>query len=166
MRSKINRMIELGSWAVTALLMFILFCNIYMIVAKVVFHVPYPSVFGYSNAVVLSGSMEPAISVNDMIMIHEEDQYEIGDIVSYKYGDMLVTHRIVDKTETGYVTQGDANNARDDEISKEMIVGKIVFVIPSVGILIQMLQTPLGMLVLMLICYGMFVIPNLFERKG
>ena len=165
MRNKLNRLIELGALAVTALLMFILFCNIYMIVAKVVFHVPYPTVFGYSNAVVLSGSMEPAISVNDMIIIHEETQYEIGDIVSYKNGDVLVTHRIVDKTEMGYVTQGDANHAADDEIFQEMIVGKTVFVIPSVGIVIQMLQTPLGMLVLMLICYGMFVIPNLFERK-
>lgn len=159
---------QVGEWItklITVILAVLLICNIYILVARTVFHVPHPSVFGYSNAVVLSGSMEPAINVNDMVLIHEEQEYQVGDIVMYEHGDMLVTHRIIDINDDGYILKGDANNTDDGLIPETLLVGKVVFIIPKMGVLIEIAQTPLGMFILMLICYGLFVLPAYLDMQ-
>lgn len=79
-----------------------------------------PGVFGVKPAVVLSGSMEPAIETGDLILLRDTDPLalEKGDVICYLSSGKAVTHRIVGITagEDGrprYVTQGDANNAED-----------------------------------------------------
>lgn len=46
-----------------------------------------PSVFGIKTFCIISGSMEPTISVNDIVIIKEVEQNEIkrGDIVAFKH---------------------------------------------------------------------------------
>ena len=41
--------------------------------------------------------------------------------------------------------KGDANNRMDEPITQDMIEGKIMFVIPYAGTLIQKLKSPAGM---------------------
>ena len=54
-------------------------------------------IFGIAILTVSSGSMEPELSVNDIIVIKSKKIYEIGDIVTYNVDNKyLVTHRIVD----------------------------------------------------------------------
>ena len=55
-----------------------------------------PMPFGYGCAVVLTGSMEPTIMTNDLIFVRAETEFEVGDVVVYQSGRMLVVHRIVD----------------------------------------------------------------------
>ena len=57
------------------LLVFLLLCNIYVIMAKKITGSMTADVFGFSMAVVASGSMEPALSVNDVIIIKEQENY-------------------------------------------------------------------------------------------
>jgi len=89
--------------------------------------------FGYACAIVKSGSMEPDLSVNDFVIIKKGgNSYETGDIITYLSDyDLLVTHRIVNTSADGYITQGDANNTDDGEIPKQRILGKVIFAIPS-----------------------------------
>ena len=42
-----------------------------------------PTVFGVVPLVVLSGSMEPEISLYDLVIIHEKDSYEVGDVQNF-----------------------------------------------------------------------------------
>jgi len=144
----------------------VLLCNLGTFVARTVFNIPYPTVFGFTNAVVLSGSMEPAISVNDMVVIQAKDSYEAGDVISFQSGDVLVTHRIVEKTEHGYITKGDANNTNDDEVPAAQVVGKVVVAIPCIGNLILALQTPLAMLLCALGLTAIVFIPHLFGEES
>lgn len=45
-----------------------------------------------------TGSMEPTLSVDDLLVIHQESDYTPGDIITFRSGSGLVTHRIVDET--------------------------------------------------------------------
>ena len=103
-----------------------------------------PMPFGIGSAVVLSGSMEPEISVGDLLIIYESKNYEVGDVVVYQSGRIAVTHRIVSISGDEVITRGDANNAEDEPITLERIKGKVVMIIPCVGYLVNIIKTPLG----------------------
>ena len=122
-----------------------------------------PLVMGFGNAVIISGSMEPAIDIGDMVIVHKQNGYEVGDVVSY-HSSTPVTHRIVEKTPDGYITQGDANNARDQEIEKSRVIGKVIKIIPKVGTVIFFFQEPLGMVLLLLVLFALIEIPIFFRK--
>ncbi len=148
------------------ILAIILLVNTYTIIARKVFNVPQPTVFGYSYAVVISGSMEPEIAVNDMVFAKKSDSYEVGDVITYFTGSSLVTHRIIEITDDGYITKGDANNTPDQHpIPEEAVVGRIVYTLPKVGAFLQFLQSTFGMMVLVLVALLMIEYPVLFKKK-
>jgi hypothetical protein len=60
----------------------------------------------------------------------------------------LITHRIIEIKEYGVITKGDANSTADPETGFDRIEGKVVLVIPKIGILLGYLRTPTGMIVL------------------
>ena len=156
------------SFCLTALLALILVFNLLSIGSRYLLGNTYANVFGFSTAVVLSGSMEPAISVNDMVVIREKDNYAEKDVISYvSQSGNLITHRIVDVTDEGYVTRGDANNAIDVEspVSVDKVVGKVVYVIPKVGVFLEYLKTPLGMLCITLIGFVLIGLPSVLNRS-
>ena len=85
-------------------------CNIYLWNAQSLTGNVLPMPFGVGMAVVLSGSMEPELSVNDVIIVQQQDGYEVGDVVVYQSDKSLVVHRIIEISDGMVVTQGDANN--------------------------------------------------------
>lgn len=108
--------------------------------------------FGIGYAVVVSGSMEPALGVDDMIFYHAHDRadYEVGDIIVYtaerENREILITHRIVRMEEDHVITLGDANHGNeDDPVPVEKIIGKVVFRIPALGAAVSFFKTPLGL---------------------
>lgn len=141
---------KICSRALLALLALVFLLNLYTIVMRQAFHVKQPTVLGYASAVVLSGSMEPAISVDDMVIVHRETDYQPGDIIMFESGSSFVTHRVAAVTETGYITRGDSNNTDDPEIPADRVCGKVVAVIPGVGGVIRLLQSPMGKCLLVL----------------
>lgn len=134
------------SGALTAVLIFLLGCQVYTLAAKLVQKQPYATVFGFHAAVVLTGSMSPEIEPNDLIVTRAQDDYAVGDIVTYQTDGAPVTHRIVARTDGGFITQGDTNNAPDAEIPASSVIGRVVLTVPKVGAVIGFLQTPLGIL--------------------
>jgi signal peptidase len=106
-----------------------------------------PMPFGVGLSVILSGSMEPTLSVNDLVVVKAADSYTVDDIVVYQSGSTLVIHRIVDIQGDVYITKGDANNTADEPIGLAVIKGKEVFSVPFVGLIVRLLQTTLGKLV-------------------
>ena len=131
------------------ILVVILAINLYNITMRTAYGIKMPKIFGFGSAVVMSGSMEPVFSPNDIIYIKECNDYNIGDIITYSEGHSLITHRIVDMGDGLYKTQGDANNVADtDLVPFEKIQGKVVFVVPKLGASLNFLRTPLGNLLL------------------
>ena len=105
-----------------------------------------PMPFGYGASVVLSGSMEPALSVGDLLLLKAEDSYVEGDMVVYQSGTMAVVHRIVSVNSETAVTRGDANNANDDPIPVTAIKGKVIRSVPKIGSLVWAIKSPLGLI--------------------
>ena len=66
----------------------------------------------------------------------------IGDIITYRMDDMLVTHRVTDKRDSAYITRGDANEGEDAvPVMQEQIVGTVVFFIPVLGYVAAFLKS-------------------------
>lgn len=149
----------------TVLLAFVLVCNLYLIVMGRVAGVEHPTIAGYSTAVVLSGSMEPALSVDDLILNHAQEQYEKGDIITFQTGNSFTTHRIAEVTDEGYVTKGDANNAADaDKVPREKVIGRVVGAVPYVGKVLSFFKTTHGMILLVFTGFLLIELPLFFRR--
>lgn len=147
----------------TAVLALLLLCNLCLLGIRAVTG-EHPTLFGFSTAIVVSGSMSPALEVDDMVIIQRRDTYFGGDIITYKDNGSLVTHRIAEITNDGYITRGDANNTADPTVSHDRVVGKVVLVIPKVGRLVSALRTPLGMCGIVLIGGLLIAYPALAEE--
>lgn len=108
-----------------------------------------PMPFGYGASVVLSGSMEPALSVGDLLIVQAQDSYETGDIVVYQSGNTPVVHRIVSISDEAVTTRGDANNANDEPFFITAIKGEVIAVIPVIGYVVWALKTPLAIVIML-----------------
>lgn len=124
-----------------------------------------PMPFGYGASLVLSGSMEPALSVDDLVIVKAQKTYRTGDVVIYQTGNILVIHRIVSIDGETIITQGDANNMADEPITPYSIKGKMIGHIPQAGSIVRFLQTPGGFLLLLAAAVVLFELPYYRARK-
>ena len=108
-----------------------------------------PMPFGYGAALVLTGSMEPTINAEDLILVSAHESYDVGDIVVYQSGKILVVHRIIRAEESSLITQGDANQAEDKPVAVDDIKGKVIAVIPGLGTIARILKSPVATVVLL-----------------
>jgi len=153
-------------------LVLVLVVNITLIVRSYVNPEEVPSFMGYKPFIVLSGSMEPAIMAGDLIITKTVDPEEIavGDIISFKTDEyVVVSHRVTEiRTEDGlaFLTKGDANTGADlGAVLPEDLEGKYIFRIAGLGSLAMFLQTPLGLLVFVIIPLCLFILYDIVSRK-
>lgn len=101
---------------------------------------------GFRTYTVLSGSMEPEFYPGDLVITQHKDKADIkvDDIVTYRDNEgIVITHRIIEKTNEGYITKGDNNNVNDSDILKEQdIIGEVKISIPKVGYVMNFLSNP------------------------
>lgn len=135
-------------WVILALLALLIGLNLYSFNATTLAGNQLPMPFGVGGAVVLSGSMEPTLSVNDLVIIREAEDYQIGDVVVYQSGKTLVIHRIIAFEGENFIAQGDANNASDAPTPTIYIKGKMALAIPYLGLFMRMIKSLPGTLVL------------------
>lgn len=108
-----------------------------------------PWAMGGAPLVVLSGSMEPAISAGDVIAVGAIDpqHVRVGDIVTFQPisdDPTLITHRVVAKSVAAdgglhFVTQGDDNSAADKPIVAAQLKGAYLYRLPGLGLLFNAL---------------------------
>ncbi len=93
------------------------------------------SFFGYRILYVVTGSMEPTISVDDYVVVKSADTSSLqkGDIIAFYSEDpeirgKLVIHRILEVEEDGsFIMKGDANPVADSlAVRPDQVVGKYV----------------------------------------
>ncbi|MGN1334402.1 MAG: signal peptidase I [Anaerovoracaceae bacterium] len=114
-----------------------------------------PRILGYSVLRVMTGSMEPAIPVDALIVVKQTDADTLseGDVISFYSRDPALagavnTHRIIGISETDgekiFETQGDANNVADRYVTHEKdIVGKVIYSSRVLGKLLRLISNPL-----------------------
>ena len=149
--------------SVLILLAIIIGVSVYSMNASMLGGNALPMPFGFGMTVVLSGSMEPELSVDDLLIVAPADTYEVGDVVVFQTQRTAVVHRIVSINGDEIITRGDANTSDDEPITKANIKGRVVCAIPFVGLIINFIKTPVG--TILLIGLAVWLLESSFKKE-
>lgn len=138
---------------ILALLGIVLGLELYYANAEAILGNKLPMPFGIGIANVLSGSMEPTFSRGTLLIVKRIKEPKVGDIVVYQSGKSLVVHRVVGIEGDMVITQGDANNAADEPFPKSEIKGVVAGWIPGVGLAVNVIKTPTGILLVLALAF-------------
>ena len=103
------------------------------IVSKIAFNKN--SIFGFQLLHVVSGSMEPTIMTNEIVLgrITDGTDVKVNDVVTYKRDDgELIIHRVIDIYEKRgvvyYVFKGDNNQKQDEKpVKDKQLMYKVIW---------------------------------------
>ncbi len=100
----------------------------------------FPRLLKYETFNVVSGSMEPEISVGSLLLVKRIDPFEVkeGDVITFYSNAVVVSHRVLSNNtfERTFTTKGDANENRDlNDISYNDFIGKVEGHIPLLGMI-------------------------------
>lgn len=112
--------------------------------------------------VVKTGSMEPTIPAGSLVLVTKKSpdsigiNYVEGDVITFKSGGELVSHRVVSVDRSSgqklFRVKGDANKTFDSKLVAEKdIVGKVSFSAPHLGRFVDFVKQPLGFLLLIVV---------------
>ena len=137
------------------------------------------AVFGTQNPfyVVASGSMVPVLEVYDVLIVQGHvpfEDVERGDIIVFNRPsdhDRVIVHRIVsviDDDPKTLRTKGDANPASipgtDFPITEEEYIGKVVYTLPQVGYVTQLLKPPINYVIIAIVI-GVMIVKQITKKK-
>ena len=136
-------------------------------------------VFGTENPfyVVSSGSMIPELQVYDVLVIRGNipfQQIDVGDVIVFNRPadhDRVIVHRVVaiiDEDPRTIRTKGDANPASipgtDFPITEEEYIGKVVYTLPQVGYVTQLLKPPINYVIIAIVI-GVMIVKQITKKK-
>ena len=155
----------------------VLIVNITLIVKSFLYPEDVPSFMGYKPFIVLTGSMEPVFYSGDLVMVKEveADSLQVGDVIAFREGTAVITHRIVQvegaDQELRFITKGDNNNVNDRRpVTVEQLEGVYLYRISKLGNFAMFMQTPVGMALFIAFPLLSFILYDIlrrtvFERK-
>ncbi len=113
-------------------------------------------IFGFKTFVIVSKSMEPTIMTGDAIVVKEvnPEDLKVGDIISFRDGDSINTHRIVeivsDNGKKRFRTKGDNNKNVDKElVTTSKVEGTYQLRIKGFGKIIKILNSKITLVILL-----------------
>ena len=156
----------------------ILIYDVFLIAQTIIKPDDTPSIFGIKTFSIISGSMEPALSINDIVLIKEvsASELKINDIISFKIDGEVITHRIlnveIENSEYTYTTKGDSNDVADlKKIKYNQVEGKYIGKIPKMGKIFGYLKNETVFIIILTILILSYVhqknkLSRKIERKG
>lgn len=103
--------------------------------------------------------MEPNLKIGDIVIVKnvKEKDLKQGDIISYRQGQSVITHRInkIEKEKNIlYRTKGDNNNIEDsDPVTINLIEGKVISRIPFIGKIGLFLRGKVAIIIILISYY-------------
>lgn len=131
----------------------------------------YANLFGYTFFEVATASMYPTIEIGDVVIVKITKNVEENDIIVYIDGESIITHRLIEKKDDELVARGDANNSADMPIKEDMLLGKVIKIVPKLGIWRKVFISPevvkliMFLLILFGIVYAYFSKPEEKDEK-
>lgn len=134
-----------------------------------------PQVLGYSVFRVMTGSMEPEIREDSLLVVQKTPPEDIvpGDVISFFSPDPMLegavnTHRVVRvEKENGriqFITKGDANVIEDTyPVDASALVGRVVFQSYGLGKAVSLLANPLVFGIIILLPLLIILLMNLYR---
>ena len=171
-RSLLQKIVGAVGIALCVVFIPLLLVNVTLIVKSYTNPNDVPDFMGYKPFIVLSGSMEPSIMTGDMVFVKETDgdSLQVGDVIAYRSGGAVITHRIVEvATEGGakrYITQGDANDSPDQtSVKPAEVEGIYRRRIAGAGNLAMFMQTTTGMILFVVCPLVLFILWDVIRRQ-
>lgn len=143
----------------------ILILVVYGYVEKYIFKKNYINYFGYTIFEVASGSMAPSINVGDIVVVKLTKDINNNDIITYKENNYFITHRVIKIEDGKIVAKGDYNDSIDKDVNLSDVLGKVIKVIPGVGIWKNVFMNPKVMISLSVTFILFALYFYLLERK-
>lgn len=140
----------IGQFILCLILIFFILLNIFSMNNK--------SLFGFRIYRVISGSMQPALQIGDVIIVKKSNNYYERDIITYSNGLTTITHRIIAINNDEVITKGDANEVDDKPINKEQIVGKFFFRISNFSLFSMILSKNVIYLIMIFLLVLIFLL--------
>ena len=162
----------IGYGIAIAVLVFLLVIFIALCVDKYRNKSPIPSAFGFAALTVETGSMSGTINEGDVIIIQRQEEYHIGDVITFlPDGDTIpTTHRIIGIDGDRYLTKGDYNNAADGQyITHDKVYGKVQLVIPKLGLFVSWVKEQGWIYIIaavLVVALGVFLIKHFFPKQS
>ena len=134
-----------------------------------------PQVLGYSVFRVMTGSMEPEIREDSLLVVKKTPPEDIvpGDVISFFSPDPMLegavnTHRVVriekENGRTQFITKGDANVIEDTyPTDASALVGRVVFQSYGLGKAVSLLSNPLVFGIIILLPLLVILLMNLYR---
>ena len=134
-----------------------------------------PQVLGYSVFRVMTGSMEPEIREDSLLVVKKTPPEDIvpGDVISFFSPDPMLegavnTHRVVRiEKENGrirFITKGDANVIEDVyPTDASALVGRVVFKSYGLGKVVSLLSNPMVFGIIILLPLLVILLMNLYR---
>lgn len=132
-------MIAIISFIITICVLY----NVLFLINTTISKKDYFHVFGISFFSMNSDLMENDLHKNDFVIVKEvpNSELQVGDIIAYEVNDQIRINKIVDKKDR-FTTKFNQNYYPDIEtITINEIIGKEVVSIPFLGILLEILQS-------------------------
>lgn len=127
----------------TGVLLIILILVIYGKAVLIFSENAYPNYFGYTFFEVVSGSMEPTLNINDVILVKvTRNDLKKDDIIAFVNEKSVITHRIVYQEGDVITVKGDSNNTIDKPINVSQVIGKVVKIYPKLGVWKKVITDP------------------------
>lgn len=122
----------------------------------------YANLFGYTFFEVATGSMYPTMEIGDVVVVKITKEVEQNDIIVYKDDESIITHRLIEKNDDELIAKGDANNSEDKPIEESMVLGKVVKIIPKIGIWRKIFTSPeiVGLIIVLIVIFSIAFIYN------
>ena len=125
----------------------------------------YIELFGYSVFSTATGSMSPTMEKGDIVIVKIGEQVlGVDDIITFKKDNAIITHRIIEQYGSSFITQGDNNNAQDEPVMPNEIIGKVVHIVNNVEVWKKVFSDN-AVLIPIVITVVLFVILVAYEEK-
>lgn len=156
---RISRIIGFILDILIVLFTFLIILGLYYVFQIKVLNKDYPSMFGYTFFEVATGSMADTINIGDVVVVKITKDVKENDIIVFRENDSFVTHRLISKNSSEIITKGDANNSEDKPIKEEQILGKVIKIVPKVGIWKKIILSPevLGLVTILIVLIGLLL---------
>lgn len=154
---------KIGSILSTVLVCFVALCAIFLLGTRLL---------GFQVFTVLTGSMEPAYKVGDLIYVKKlsPNEVQIGDPITFVADEKLTvaTHRVVaiDTEKQCFYTKGDTNDTVDPPVLFKNLIGVPKFRIPLLGYVSEYIQNPPGMYITIAGCTVLILLVFLPDMIG
>lgn len=147
------------------ILIAVVYAAAYSAVVKIKNPEAVPMPFGFGATYVLSGSMEPEITTDDIVLVKKPGTLQVGDVVLYNTGKGNVLHRIVEIDGDTLITGGDANNTADEPFSKSAVQAELFGIIPNGAKFVKFITNPPFVMAVIILLMGAAFTWMLAEEK-